>query len=215
MALSTVRPPSGPEGRDQLEHLLLRADVERARRLVEKEQRRVLRDRPGEDRPLSLAAAERPEAPVDEMGPVQAGERGAGGDDVPRARAARVAKVRRPTQDDVLENGRIRRDHRDLGHDGDLAGGRPPAQRSDLLALDPDRARVGHEARHRAQDRRLAGPVRADQAEPLPVLERETHVRRRPGAVELDRDRSTRSITGQPSSSSAGRPRRRARPGTR
>ena len=60
---------------DQFEHLLLRADVQGARRLVEEEQRRVLRDRARENGSLTLASAERAQPPVDEVGAVEARER--------------------------------------------------------------------------------------------------------------------------------------------
>ena len=91
------------QGGDELEHLLLRADVEGARGLVEEEQRGVLRDRAREHGPLALAAAQRAEPPVEQVRPVEARERRARGDDVARPRAARIAEVRRPAEDDVLE----------------------------------------------------------------------------------------------------------------
>ena len=67
---------------DQLEHLLLGADVERARRLVEEQQPRVLGDRAGENGTLPLAAAQRAEAAVDEMRRVEPCERRARRGDV-------------------------------------------------------------------------------------------------------------------------------------
>src|SRR5205823_14925339 len=48
---------------DELEHLLLAAQVERARRLVEEQQRRLLRERAREHDALELAPAERTEPP--------------------------------------------------------------------------------------------------------------------------------------------------------
>ena len=96
--------------RHELEHLLLRADVERARRLVQEEQRGVLRDRAREHGALALAAAQRAEPPVEQVRAVEPGERRAGGRDVAEPRAARVAEVRRPAEDDVLEHARVRRD---------------------------------------------------------------------------------------------------------
>ena len=173
----------------QLEHLLLRADVERARRLVQEEQGGVLRDRAREHGALALAAAQRAEPPVEQVRPVEAGERRARGHDVPEPRAARVAEVRRPAEDDVLEHGRVRRDDRDLRDDRDPPGDRAPAEPGDLVPLEPDRARVRDEAGDRPQERRLAGAVRADQAQPLPVLDREVDVVDDPRAVERDRDR--------------------------
>ncbi len=54
---------------DELQRLLLMADVERGGRLVEQQDRRLLRERPGEHHPLSFAAAQRTEQPLDERCP--------------------------------------------------------------------------------------------------------------------------------------------------
>ena len=68
-----------PQLVDELEHLLLVADVERGRRLVEQHDRRALGQRPGDEHALALAARERRQHAVGEV------ERGRGG----RARRAR------------------------------------------------------------------------------------------------------------------------------
>ena len=57
-------PTSWRSSSSELERLLLVADVERRGRLVEQDQRRLLRERAGHDGALALAAAERPEEPV-------------------------------------------------------------------------------------------------------------------------------------------------------
>ena len=49
---------------EQVERLLLVPDVERGGRLVEQDDRRLLRERAGDDDALLLAAGERPEPPV-------------------------------------------------------------------------------------------------------------------------------------------------------
>ena len=58
MAVSTVRPSSSLQHRDEIEHLLLRSHVQRARRLVEDDEARLLRERPREHGALTLAAAQ-------------------------------------------------------------------------------------------------------------------------------------------------------------
>src|SRR5207247_7190155 len=60
---------------DELERLLATTDVQRAGRLVEQQERRLLCERSCEHRPLSLAARQRAETTAGEPSQIEAGER--------------------------------------------------------------------------------------------------------------------------------------------
>ncbi len=57
---------------DELERLLLVPDVERARRFVEQQDRRLLGEGAGDHETLPLAAAQRAQAPIGEPADVEA-----------------------------------------------------------------------------------------------------------------------------------------------
>src|SRR5581483_8615424 len=88
---------AGAELGDELECLLLAADVERGRRLVEQQQRRLLRERAREHGPLPLAARERAERPRGEGVELEPAERTGGGRGVAGALGAELPDVRRPS----------------------------------------------------------------------------------------------------------------------
>ena len=73
------QPRVEPQRVDQLERLLLPPDIERARRLVEQEQVRLLGKRPGEHSALALAAGQRVELAVGELDQIEPRERRLGG----------------------------------------------------------------------------------------------------------------------------------------
>ena len=68
----------GAECVQQLERVLLMADVERGGRLVEEHDRSLLRQRAGDDHPLALAAAQRAERPLGERVEIEPCERARG-----------------------------------------------------------------------------------------------------------------------------------------
>ena len=99
------QPALAPQLVDELEHLLLAADVERRGRLVEEQHGRLLRDRAREHRPLALAAAERAEPPGRERRAGRAapapplpsrGRARSRARTSPRAACARAGRSRRP-----------------------------------------------------------------------------------------------------------------------
>ena len=92
---------------DELEGLLLVADVERARRLVEQQDRRLLGEGAGDHEALALAAAQRAEAPVGERAELEPVEHVGGHRLVVTALRAEVADVRRPPEQHVLEPGHV------------------------------------------------------------------------------------------------------------
>ena len=107
------------EAVEQLERLLLVADVEGGGRLVEQDDPRLLRERACDDDALLLAAAERPETPVGEREQVEPRERAGGRVAVARSLLRERAEMRRPAEEHVLGDGHPRRRRRLLRHDGD------------------------------------------------------------------------------------------------
>ena len=112
----------------ELERLLLAAEVERARRLVEEEDRRLLRERPREHGALQLAAAQRAQRALRELAELEPLERVLGRQPVVAALGAEVAEVRRAAEQHVLGHGQLGRRLGDLRHERrtprKLAGGR-------------------------------------------------------------------------------------------
>ena len=162
------QPVLAPQPGDELERLLLVADVERARRLVEQQDRRLLGERPGDHEPLALAAAQRAE-PAPANGP--SSSRSSTPATISRSwrvAAGEVADVRRPAEQHVLDAGHVVGDQRLLRHVGDEL--RPPAARARRQRARRRRAtspRALDEADDGPQQRRLAGAVGADEPEPL------------------------------------------------
>ena len=189
IAQSTVSSPCSPQRRDELERLLLAADVERGRRLVEQEQRRLLRERAAEHGPLLLAAAQRLEPPVGERAEVEAGERAARDLEVARAFAAERPEVRRAPEQDVFVDAHPRGQERGLGNEGEPPCHLPARERRDLVAVERDRAVVAQEPGARAEERALPGAVRADQRDPLAGRDLRADAVEHPGRPELDRER--------------------------
>ena len=71
MVASTVRPRSRAQPVDELEHLLLVADVQRAGRLVEQQHPGALSQRPGQEDPLPFAAGQRLQPAAGERAEIQ------------------------------------------------------------------------------------------------------------------------------------------------
>ena len=217
MAATTVRPASRRSSSTSSSTSWLAADVERRGRLVEEQHRRLLRERAREHGALPLAAAQRAEPPAARA---RGGRAGRARAPRPRGRcgprAAKVAEVRRAPEQDVLGDEHLRRQRRRLRHEGDRAGRAPCAPCGRRLdAVERDRARRGT-SRERAQQRALAGSVRADQRQPLALVDRQPETSRGSAAVERDRHaRRTRPPSRQPPGSCAGRSRRTARRRTR
>ena len=163
-------------GGDELEHVLLVADVECARRLVEQQQLRALRERAGEHGALQLAARERGQRAPGELHQVEALEHL--GDDrvIARALAAERAGVRRATEQDVVGDGReVRHDGR-LRHQRDAARELAAIEPRDVVAEHRDAPARAQEARDGEQRRALAGAVRPDQGEPRAALDAQREV---------------------------------------
>ena len=193
----TTVSPSAAEGVDKLEHELLTAEVERRRRLVEQEHRRLLRERAREHGTLQLAAAERAERPLAEALEVEAPQglrappRDRGG---PRRRGTgcaacgRGGRTPRPSARAASRASAERR-RRAARRRAARAGARP--------AVDQHLALVGGEAGERAQPRGLPRAVRPDQRRPAArAPRREARARPRPPRT-APRGRASRS-SGRP-----------------
>ena len=128
--------PASPQVGDELEDLLLRADVEGRCRLVQEDESGVLRHRAGEDRPLAFPAAQRAQSSICQLRHVKTRERGAARVDVPRLDGAGVPEVRHAPDDDVLEHGHVGRNHRCLRDDGYPPSDFPTAEPGDFVASD-------------------------------------------------------------------------------
>ena len=138
------------EARQRLLHQPLRFRVERARRLVEQQDRRVLEDGARERQALALAAR-KPQAAVADLGVVALRLRHdevVGGGRLGRGTIAACGAPRRPSamlaRDGVVEQRHV------LADDGDGAAQRGERDVADVLAVDGDAAR----------DRRRTGAAR-------------------------------------------------------
>ena len=155
-----------PQRVDELEHELLAAEVERRRRLVEQQHRRLLRERAREDRALQLAAAVRAERPFGEGLELEAAQRLCRRLAVATPLAAEIRDVRRTAEEDVLRDRQRRRRLGLLRDAGDEASDRTPTEPARVPSVDVDLAFVLRETGERAQGRRLPGAVRPDQRRP-------------------------------------------------
>ena len=153
----------GVQPADQVEDVDLVGEVEVGRRLVEQQQVGALRERHRDPGALPLAAGERVDRPVGEVGHVRPGQRL--GDDrlvVPRP-LPQPALVRVPAAGDQVGDGEPLRGDRRLRqqaeHLGDLAGRRP----GDRLPVEQHlAARRPQQPAQGAQQRRLAAAVGPD-----------------------------------------------------
>src|SRR5581483_7491223 len=159
---------------DQLEHLLLMADVERGRRLVEEHDRRALRERAGDQHPLTLAAGQRGDDPVREREEIKARQRVVHRGEIARSLDAERGDVRRPAEQDVVGHPRTFGDDRGLRNKRDQPRPLAARQRRRPPAAEEQLAGPGREPGNEAQQRRLARAVGADDRQPL--APRDVHV---------------------------------------
>ncbi len=172
---------------EQLERLLLMADVERGRRLVEEHDASLLRERPRDDDALPLAARERAEAAVAVREKVEPLERARRDLAIATALLRQAAQMRRSPHEDVFRDRHPRRRRGVLRDDGDDPRQLRALQLPRVAPVERDRAGERDESRDRPQQRGLARAVRPDQAEPLAV-----------GDLEVDRRRPLRGSRGRP-----------------
>ena len=160
------QPVIAAEAGDELERLLLMADVERARRFVEQQDRRLRGEGAGDHQPLLLAAAQLAQAAVGELPHVEPPEHIARHRPVVARLRPEVADERCPPEQHVLERGHVVGQQRILRHVGEQR--RPPRPRAQRQrdTVDEHVAREVDEPDGGAQERRLAGAVGADQSEP-------------------------------------------------
>ena len=160
-------PRLGAKRVEQLERLLLMADVERCSRLVEQDDPRLLRERTCDHDTLLLAAGQRPETPPRVAEQVEPRERLGRGPAIPQTLLGERAEVRRAAEEHVLAHRHPGRSRGLLRDDGEQPGELGPTEPGGVAAVERDGAREGHQARDRPQQRRLPRPVRADERDPL------------------------------------------------
>jgi hypothetical protein len=177
------------QGRDELEGLLLAPDVERGRRLVEQEERRLLGECAAQHGPLLLSAAQGLKPPTDELPQIEATERAACGLEVASGLGAERPDIRGAAEEDVVPDPHPGRQKRRLGHEREPPRRLSPRQPSRLVAVEPDRARVRHEPGDRAQQRALPGTVRPDQRHPFARGDLGVDPVEDPRPAEVDRER--------------------------
>ncbi|RGC68544.1 hypothetical protein C5N14_13110 [Micromonospora sp. MW-13] len=151
---------------DQLQHLLLVADVQGAGRLVEQQQGGALGERPGQEDPLPLAPGEGGQLPAAEAGQVETVQDVPHGGQVGGGLPAQRRDERGPAEQHVVEDRHAGRDDRGLGDGGHHPGAVAAAQRLARRTEQGDGARRGQQAADGAQQGRLAGAVRADHGDP-------------------------------------------------
>ena len=185
----TVRPCSRRSWSTSFQHLLLVADVERAGRLVEQQQRRALGERAGEEHPLPFAAGEGGQLAAVEAGEVQPAEHLVHGVEVGGRLPAQRRDVRGAAEQHVVQHRHAGRHHRGLCHGGHHPGAVPAAQRGARRTEQGDRPRRGQQAADGAQQGGLAGAVRADHGDPLADGD---------GEVDAGQDRRAAEVDVQP-----------------
>jgi hypothetical protein len=160
---------------DQVENLLLVADVQGRGRLVEQQDPGLLGERASQHDALAFAAGQtgQPAAgePVD---PEPLGGPG-GRRPVGPARAAQVAKVRGAAEQHVIRHRHVGRQHRFLRHVGDQPGPVASAQRSGAGPVETHLAAMRHQPGDGAEQGCLARAVRPDQGEPAAGPDRTGH----------------------------------------
>ena len=172
------REPVRRQSRDLAQHQGLVAEVEARGRLVHDQDRRLLRQRPGDQHELALAAGEPGVVGVGQILDVQSGQRGAGGREVGLARLCEEPEPRRTTHQDDLQGGVGEGRRVGLGHIGDTAGNFGPGEAGDRLpGQEHPSALRRQQSEQRLEQRRLAGPVGAEQAEHRAGAGRERDVR--------------------------------------
>ena len=165
---------------EKLERLLLVPDVERGRRLVEQDDRRLLGEGARDDGALALAAGERPERRSASSVELETLERVPGGVAIRGTLACERPEVRRPSHQHVLGDGEPRRRLGRLRDDREEPRALAPIERRGVPAEKRHAPVVRQQAGDRAEKRRLAGAVRPDQGDPLAALDRGRRRRRRP-----------------------------------
>ncbi len=165
---------SGLERFEDAVDLGLVADVEVEARLVEEEQRRILGQGPGDERPLALAAAQ--------LGELLAGDRRGLGQaqglfdrrPVLGRNALQPAPAGEPAHEHDLADGVFEDRFGQLGDVGDPGRDPARAQAEDVLAAAPDLAPdVRQEVLDGLEERALAGAVPAEDGDELPGLDGE------------------------------------------
>ncbi len=161
-----------PQAIDEFEGLLLMADVECAGRFVQQENRSLLGQCTGDDEALTLATRERSETTVGELRQVETFENVAHDGSVVSSLGTEIRDVRITSEKHVLEAAHVVRQHRRLGHVSHQCGAASTRPQIERAAVDEYPSFVANQTGDRVQHRRLSGPVRSDETQPLARLDR-------------------------------------------
>ena len=149
------------------------AHVEVGRRLVEQEQRGVLREGLRQRDPLLLAARQLRDRAAREAGHVDGRQRGVDAGAVVRPQALGPAEVGRAAEGDDLLGGEVDGQLGLLAHQGELAGALPSGPVAHRPAAQGQPPGVGNQTGDGAQERRLSRAVGADERDPLALADSE------------------------------------------
>ena len=159
---------------DDVEDLDLVADIEVRGRFVEEQDLRFLRERPGDEHPLPLAAADLVDGRSREMCDVCKVHGAVADLPVPGGLGGESPDVGVPPHHDDVAHGVIEPDRDILRHDGDLLRQLPETEHIQVAVVEVDLPFVpGNDPAHRFQERRLSRPVRSDDPEDLALAGRE------------------------------------------
>ncbi|OIQ70522.1 hypothetical protein GALL_478660 [mine drainage metagenome] len=167
---------------DEVAQFLAQSGVQIGQRLVAQQQPRTHRQRACQRHPLLLPARQRMRMAPGQVGKAHVGEHGAGA--VTRLRATHAVQ----RQGDVVQRAQVRPQRVVLEHHAELALLR---RQEGAASLVDHRAAKAHAAtvqpfqtRHQPQQRGLARPGRAEQAENLALLQLQAEIVQRGGAAE-------------------------------
>ena len=182
------RAVAGVQVGEEVHDLDLVAQVEVDGGLVEDEDRRLLGHGHREQHQLPLAERELAGVAAEQVPDTDAIDRAGDRRSIGRAEAADRMLVRQAAEGHDLLDGRRERQGRQLWHDREAPGDRPPVERGKRCTRELDRPGGWvDEAGDRAKERRLAGAVRADEGDPLPRRDVQVDVADRGAAAVGDR----------------------------
>ena len=198
---------------DQLKGIDPAAEIERARRLVEHQDRRLLGQGAGEDQPLRLASRHRSDTATSHVGQRHPVEQVQADSPVPLGLHGKVAQVRRPPEQDVVKAGHVGRQLGMLRHIRDEPGAPAVAELPAGLAGQNDAAGRVRQPGDGPEHGGLARAVRSDQRDPFAGRHRDADTVQGGGGAETDpqvidadhdvsalarRERSTKRKNGAP-----------------
>ena len=162
--------------RDALHKVVPVMHVEVRGGLVEKEDRRILRERLRQLNALLLAAGEGGDGTIRQTGQVHVGQRNPDTRALCGRRPFEPAQVRREAERHDLLNRKVEIEGRLLADEGDFTGPLPILPQRERPALEQKPSGVRQKPSQRPEKRGLAAPVGAKEANPAPGRNRERQI---------------------------------------